>query len=132
MQLIQYNHVICTASTTFTWENVYSYDKEFRAHMGNYPGRNWGIILQQAWSMCLKDRNHFGKQNSNKQNFNKGKREICQRFNKGLCTAGKTCKYDHKCLGCGKFGHGVHICRAAKQTSTDNHSGGTQGTSTNK
>ena len=108
MQLIQYNHVICTASATFTWENVYAYDREFRAHMANYPGRNWGIILQQAWSMCLKDRNSFSPQGSNKTGYSKGKHETCQRFNKGLCTAGQGCKYEHKCLGCGKFGHGVH------------------------
>ena len=30
---------------------------------------------------------------------------------KGLCTAGHGCKYDHRCLECGKFGHGAHICR---------------------
>ena len=37
-QLIEYNHIICTASATFLWENMYAYDKEFRAHMGNFPG----------------------------------------------------------------------------------------------
>ena len=31
-ELIQYNHVISTASSAYTWENVYSYDKEFRTH----------------------------------------------------------------------------------------------------
>ena len=25
-ELIQYNHIICSAASTFTWENVYSYD----------------------------------------------------------------------------------------------------------
>ena len=36
------------------------------------------------------------------------------RFNKGKCTAGLSCKYDHRCLECGKFGHGEHICRNKK------------------
>ena len=108
-QLIQYNHVICTASATFIWDNVYAYDKEFRPHLSNFPNRILGIILQQAWAMCLKDRLGSGKQNFNKNG--RAKKETCQRFNKGLCTAGRSCRYEHKCLGCGKFGHGIHICR---------------------
>ena len=32
-ELIQYCHVIHTASLTYVWENVYFYDKEFRIHM---------------------------------------------------------------------------------------------------
>ena len=55
-ELIQYNHVIHTASGTFTWNNVYTYDKEFRMHLSNYPHHSWAVILQQAWSMYLKDR----------------------------------------------------------------------------
>ena len=43
--------------------------------------------------------------------MNKGRKEICRRFNEGKCTAGLSCKYDHRCLECGKFGHGEHICR---------------------
>ena len=109
-ELIQYNHIICAAAASFTWDNVYNYDHEFRAHIGNYPDRNWGIILQQAWSMCLKDRNNFNHRQSSSKGQSKGKKEICQRFNKGLCTACRSCKYDHRCFGCGKFGHGIHIC----------------------
>ena len=55
-ELIQYNHVIFTASSSYQWQNVYLYDREFRTHLSYYPERNWGIILQQAWSMHLKDR----------------------------------------------------------------------------
>ena len=55
MQLIQYNHIISTAALMYVWDNVYSYDKEFRMHLSNFPEHNWGVILQQAWAMCLKD-----------------------------------------------------------------------------
>ena len=55
-ELIQYNHIIQTASGSYLWDNVYQYDREFRRHMERHPGRNWGIILQQAWTMFLKDR----------------------------------------------------------------------------
>ena len=115
-ELIQYNHIICMASQSFTWENVYLYDKEFRLHLSNFPQRSWAVILQQACSMCLKDciRNdsyptsHKG---SNGSMGNKKKGENCHRFNKGKCTAGNSCKYDHRCDECRKWGHGAHICR---------------------
>ena len=32
-ELIQYNHIIHTASQSFAWQNVYRYDREFRLHM---------------------------------------------------------------------------------------------------
>ena len=119
-ELIQYNHIIHTAAPTYTWENVYQYDHEFRSHLRIYPERSWAIILQQAWSMCLKDRigggghqDHFNMTN----NGSRLKKEKCKRFNKGLCTTGRGCKYDHRCMGCRKFGHGLHICRNKLNTS---------------
>ena len=109
-ELIQYNHLIYTASLSFTWDNVYRYDKEFHLHMSNFPHHNWGMILQQAWSVYLKDRvTRFMDDKPNGK-----KKEICKRFNKGKCTAGYHCNYDHRCLNCGKFGHGAHICHNKK------------------
>ena len=117
-ELIQYNHIIYTALQSYVWENVYQYDREFRMHLSAFPSRSWAIILQQAWSMCLKDRVNTYNNNGNRhdrQVNSRTKKDVCQCFNKGLCTLGRNCKYDHRCLGCGKFGHGVHICR--KKTS---------------
>ena len=110
--------MIFTAASTYVWENVYAYDREFRMHIANYPDRSWAIILQQAWSMCLKDKlshsgNSFGR-NGGVQG--KNKKENCRCFNKGLCTAGRNCRYEHQCNGCGKFGHGIHICRNRTNT----------------
>ena len=110
-ELLQYNHTIHSASTTYFWENVYTYDREFRQHIARHPKRPWSVILQQAWTMILKDRirhhNNFNKHKNNKEN------KPCRRFNKGKCTFGFSCKYDHRCSvkKCGKFGHGAHICR---------------------
>ena len=130
MDLIQYNHIIYTAVQSYVWENVYMYDREFRMHLSNYPQRSWAVILQQAWSMYLKDKiksnndehhGRFGQQNPH----NKYRKDECKRFNKGLCTAGRGCKYDHRCTYCGKFGHGAHICRKhiAEQGSANNKDG---------
>ena len=55
-ELLQYNHTIYTASVAYTWDNVYEYDREFRHHISRHPTRSWAIILQQVWTMILKDR----------------------------------------------------------------------------
>ena len=120
-ELIQYNHIIYTASTTYTWDNVYMYDKEFHMHLSNFPQRNWSIILQQAWAMYLKDKitrddKHYHASQGEKSN------EICRRYNKGKCPNGASCKYQHRCSvpKCGKYGHGAHICRKRNQNNPSN------------
>ena len=110
-ELIQYNHVIHTASMTYSWNNVYAYDIDFRLHMARHPQRSWSVILQQAWNLRLKDRHEFGDRRhhsngSNNQGSGK-KRDICFRFNAGKCTYGARCKFDHRCGICGKHGHGA-------------------------
>ena len=40
-------------------------------------------------------------------------KDFCRRFNRGRCTFGKTCRYEHRCTYCFKFGHGFHNCRKA-------------------
>ena len=116
-ELLQYNHTIHTAAMSYHWENVYSYDKEFRHHIARYPARSWSIILQQAWTMLLKDRLKNDNSYFQKGNFagkqNKRDKEPCRRFNRGRCSFGLSCKFDHRCSvpKCGKFGHGAHVCR---------------------
>ena len=110
-ELLQYNHTIHTASLSYIWDNVYNYDKEFRHHISRYLNRVWNVILQQAWTMILKDRlrvDHSGNDKNNKRD-----REPCHRFNKGKCNFGLACRFDHRCSvpKCGKFGQGAHICR---------------------
>ena len=71
-ELLQYNHTIQTASTSYIWDNVYSYDKEFRRHIGHHPSQAWNVILQQAWIMLLKDRlKHEGVPSKNQSTINK-------------------------------------------------------------
>ena len=67
-KLIQYNHIIHTTSLTYTWENIYSYDKDFRIYISQHPERSWGIILQQAWAMHLKDK--ISRFEGQKQDYN--------------------------------------------------------------
>ena len=123
-ELIQYNDIIHVAASTYIWENVYRYDKEFRRHISNFPHHSWSVILQQAWAMYLKDRipaQRFDRHdNSSHRNPNKVN-EICRRFNKGRCPNGNSCKYEHRCdvKECGKFGHRAHICQKRNRNNTN-------------
>ena len=130
-ELIQYNHIIHSIASSYTWENVYSYDREFHIHLSKHPERSWSVILQQAWSMKLRDRissgsseyvtggagNHSNAQSGQNPGSSgpmpsKGKiSEACKRYNGGRCKFGTTCRYKHKCLYCGKFRHTVLTCR---------------------
>ena len=121
-ELIEYNHVIHTISQTYVWDNVYMYDKDFKIHMSHNPQRNWSIILQQAWSLRLKDKlngngssqGHGGNyaKDTNWQEVSPGKiNEPCRRYNKGRCPFGPDCHYEHHCSYCFKFGHSVLHCR---------------------
>ena len=115
-ELLQYNYTIHNAATSFVWDNVCAYDHEFHRHISQHPYRSWSVILQQAWTMLLRDRIHTdyfqkgGGGGGARQN--KKDKEPCRRFNKGKCIYGLACIFDHRCLvkKCGKFGHGAHVC----------------------
>ena len=98
-ELLQYNHTIHSAAMSYHWDNVYAYDKEFRHHIARHPYRSWAIILQLASTMLLKDRIRVdGPQYSYRGNGKQqSRKEICKRFNKGRCTYGLSCKYEHHC-----------------------------------
>ena len=125
-ELIQYNHIIHTASMAYTWENVYMYDKEFRLHMSRNPERSLALLLEQLWSLRLRDHlrhepNGGGQYSSQNTQGGGTPRDggECRRFNRGRCTYGVNCKYDHKCLYCGKIGHGIVVCRQLKMERND-------------
>ena len=118
-ELIQYINVIEIAASSFQWDQVYRNDREFRIHMAKHPERNWGIILQQAWSLYLRV-NHSSKSSSNYQGQGEGAsnhnnanhpKKICFRFNQGKCAFGFSCKFDHRYGICNKLGHGAFSCR---------------------
>ena len=126
-ELLQYHHIIHHISSTYVWENVYAYDKEFHLHISKHPERSWAVILQQAWSMRLKDRlggaaiasvnngliNYSAKaSNSHGQDSSKEKsNDYCRRYNKGYCKFGASCRFEHRCSYCNKFGHTILQCR---------------------
>ena len=126
---IEYNHVIHSAAVNFNWEAVYQYDKDFRLHMAWHPQRNWAIILQQAWLMRLISRQGRNFEQGNREE-NKGRwdsKDICWKYNKGKCTYGMKCKFQHKCGICSKYRHGAHLCRRGSGGNINNNSTHNQG-----
>lgn len=90
-QLLQYSHIIQTASLTYPWENVYNYDIAFREIKTDNPDRLWGMICQHTWSLELGEptskTTHQGlgsaqPMQSQPRNANPNRR-ICWKFNKG-------------------------------------------------
>ena len=102
-ELNQYGHTIHSASTAYAWNNVYSYDREFRQHIARHPKSPWEVILQQAWTMILKDRIKHD-HSSHKPKHAKIS-EPYRRYNRDKCTFGLSCKYEHRysVKKCGKF-----------------------------
>ena len=119
-ELIQYNHIIHTAALSYNWENVYLYDRDFTLHLAQFLHRSWSVILQQAWTMHLKDRNHRysegasgGGDKSNASNQTRGRhqrKDVCWRYNSGHCSYSSSCKFIHQCAICNRYGHGAHNC----------------------
>ena len=119
-ELVQYNHIIHTASLTYAWDNVYMYDKDFRLHMLRHPMRSWGLLLQQAWALRLKDRVRYDHGPTTPVRAGgSGNGGGCRRFNRGRCSYGFNCKFDHRCFYCNKTGHGVINCRQLRFEKND-------------
>ena len=104
--------------------------------MSQFPECNWGIILQQAWMLCMKNVNHQhqagnGVQGSNtskrdNQQNSGGRKKICFKFNQGICQFGFNCKFKHKCGICGKYGHSAYNCRKLQSNGNHQNNNGNQ------
>ena len=94
--------------------------------MSTNPARNWGVILNMAWVMCIRDQQQPGKfytKNGSRPGPSDMKqRKVCFDFNSsGKCNYGAKCRYDHPCGICHKFGHGSSVCqRASNGSNTSN------------
>ena len=77
------------------------------------------------WSMAMTEplvkQGSFSNNGHNNNNNNNGKKRdnwkenCCWRFNKGQCSYGKSCRFDHRCTYCGVFGHPMVNCNKKQQ-----------------
>ena len=81
------------------------------------PDRKWNMILQQGWSLFLKEKitERVNYHNGNPGNTHKKKGKVfCWRFNCGHCSYGTLCHFEHKCNSCHSTDHGAANCTSKK------------------
>ena len=114
-EIWQYVHIINSAASAYTWENVSYYDVTFRHLMAQNPLRSWAKIYNQMWNLAMRDalprnNNHAGFSGSGgtnkKSNNQQQKRKIkhCWAYNKGECKS-SNCKFVHRCSYCDDGNH---------------------------
>ena len=54
-EIWQYVFVINSVASTYTWDNVSSYDVTFRQLMACNPMRSWANIYLQMWNLTMRD-----------------------------------------------------------------------------
>ena len=85
--------------------------------METHVDRNWGLILQQAWSFYLTERlpvsQVSAQQNKPLSGAVRKTGKNCFKYNQERCSYGFNCKFEHRCGLCMKYGHGAHNCRKA-------------------
>ena len=126
VEIMQYLHTINDAATKWCWENVAQYDYIFRQKMAQKPYKSWAKVYTQLWSTTMvnplvKTPNSSNSVGQNSSQGKKSWREIaCRRYNKGKCTRGANCKFEHRCSFCGSFSHTYPTCpRKPKKPSTE-------------
>ena len=104
--------------------------------MSRNPQRSWAMILQQAWSLRLRDRLVSGTVNfsggSGSGTPRSKSNEACRQFNRGKCNFGSNCKYNHRCSICWKFGHPAVRCRCASNSDKNRNGRGLNQSFTNE
>ena len=121
MQVLQYSGILNNLSSWFPFDQVYRYDKEFRADLDWYPNKDWHIIDTKLWSMVLHGVHTLPNQGNLKQyTFKpKGPRRppsgVKNQFrnyfdhNRGGCSH-PSCSFPHVCGRCGSPSHTTPNC----------------------
>ena len=134
-EIWQYVHVINTAASSYTWENVSNYDYTFRQLMAQYPQRSWAKLYLQMWSISMREPiqkfRSFQSGSTAQHNIKasmssstagssgaatqpKKKPNYCWAFNKGgTCKFSSKCKFVNRCSYCEASDHGISMCPKA-------------------
>ena len=96
---------------------LYLYDIIHRRLMGKNPNRSWSAIFLQALGVRLRDpltRPSAYQSNGNNNNVSLGtqpkpgrskSKDVCWICNKGRCSYGQNCRFEHKCANCNRPRH---------------------------
>ena len=134
MQLLQYTGLLNNLSDKFPFNQVYAYDKEFRAELEWALDTSWNVIDQQLWATTLHgihtlphqgnpQQYTFKPRQQHQQQQQQGKGLVrssdnqfrnCFDFNRGGCTR-PSCTFPHVCGRCGSPAHTTAHCPQKKQ-----------------
>jgi hypothetical protein len=133
--MLDYVEDIRFAATKWGGYGWRTYDEQFRVLMSSCPSMKWNEINQRLWllhitpsaltpstsgtgtskSTPFSNRGSGFRPSGSTGSAKKAKEgKICYAFNKGQCTRGKSCFYEHKCE-CGEYGHGKNNCPKNKK-----------------
>ena len=106
---LKYTAMIGELATRFTWVSVMLFDDEYRQRQAENKSA-WGTEAPHLSTVTLRERppqQVKGRPGSNTTRPAAGPagREVCRLFNKGTCTYGAACKFDHVCGICGNKEH---------------------------
>ena len=132
IKLLQYSGHLNNLVGKFPFDQVYAYDKEFRADLEWFPDKPWDQIDQQLWSLTLHgiytmphqgnpQQCQFRKQQLQQQGWKASQTKApdnqyrnCFDHNRGGCSR-PSCIFPHICGRCGSPAHTTPFCPQQKQ-----------------
>ena len=134
IKLLQYSGRLNNLVGKFPFDQVYAYDKEFRADLECFPDKPWDQIDQQLWSLTLHGIHTMPHQGNPQQyQFRKQQQQPqqagwktaqnkvpdnqyrnCFDHNRGGCSC-PSCIFLHVCGRCGSPAHTTPYCPQRKQ-----------------
>ena len=119
LELTQYEQDIYLAASTFIWEAVYNYNKKCRHKIASNPHRSWDSFDNRLWSQQFTGSHLLKKKDppiAKKPKAGGDDSDVCFKYNQaGGCPFGQSCKFQHKCMVCGKWGHPATQCHHKKE-----------------
>lgn len=110
---LQYTEMIGELASRYTWQSVLFFDDEYRQRQA-LTGFPWGTDAPHLGTVMLRDRDKAFISTAATKRLGSGPnrrtqagKELCRQFNRGACTYGTTCLFDHSCGICGNRDHGA-------------------------
>ena len=99
---IRYTEMIGELGCRFTWQSVLIFDDEYRQRQHKDQFR-WGSEAPHLATVVLRDRPlPLSRVAQRQRPIPSTKKDICLQFNRGVCSYGLRCIYQHVCSSCGK------------------------------
>ncbi len=125
-EITKYKNDIQNFATNYYWSAVTSYNQLFRQYLADFPKCSWAMVDQDLFMTELVPHRLPAQFRGQQPRGSPASGDIlrtgvCNMFNRGNCTWGKKCRYDHRCTTCNKFGHTSQVCHGTAKVNVDAH-----------